>query len=733
MSISTTELNEGSVDRSMRTAQARPEEHRHVHRSEVALARNANVFIWRQGPEAKLIACFNADVTQVAAETLLHWIGMPIALIRSGEITLNRIRLEHQGNFEYELVPLSLLETSEVLQAGSRRPRAILPPPGVKTFKQIREEIYQEMETTPTEDYPNGRRKWYELEASPLMLRICYHHHVQDDVRAEVKIPHNQCIFTGFTSSDTIVQCKADGGDTVAQDVTDERGAPAGPTTVAVAGSARPAYSESVDLRWILPTDMRDENGAPLFPRRVHIDSIPLTVAANVLPMCDTVHDLWFANEFSVDVDEGYRIYTFTDAAAKAGLPERLSLPAEEVASQLHDIYFREHLLHTRLMRVHGGAVPGVWRVDENAWEWYDEEEPEVDSVTDAMTGLQIAEDNGMPEWALERNANVFVWWPTGRLIACFNDAVTPVTVQTLLRWLGIPPSDDDETVIIKRVWLEHLDVTEYAPEPPLDSKPLESTSILTKGVYDCFVQDPIDRTRMPKTTPWEPIDPAGTLKLLQDTKIDQLSLYDDEAGTQVAKYVQNMKIPNVTREAFRGPRNICAFTGSVSGGENGAVDLHWIFPPYMFEKVRTGPRRSAELQSGSLPHRDIRTFTRAAVDIGLPERLSAKPEELELSERFFREHFFHTTLAWFRGGDIHKQDDIRDVKAAVIFHIHDLRDYGALFDPNDEIWKSEVGQDAFKLLGPEEMQSDSSRVSKGTAAQQLERVKLEVFDSCPD
>lgn len=119
-------------------------------------------------------------------------------------------------------------------------------------------------------------------------------------------------------------------------------------------------------------------------------------------------------------------------------------------------------------------------------------------------------------------------------------------------------------------------------------------------------------------------------------------------------------------------------------------------------------------LSSRRADHHRIRTFTRAAVDIGLPERLSAKPEELALSERFFREHFFHTTLAWFRGGDIHKQDDIRDVKAAVIHHIHDLRDYGALFDPKDEIWKSEVGQDAFKLLGPEELLPDSSCVNKG-------------------
>lgn len=37
--------------------------------------------------------------------------------------------------------------------------------------------------------------------------------------------------------------------------------------------------------------------------RSVDIVDIPLTEAANVLPMRDAVHELWFANEFSVDVN----------------------------------------------------------------------------------------------------------------------------------------------------------------------------------------------------------------------------------------------------------------------------------------------------------------------------------------------------------------------------------------------------------------------------------------------
>lgn len=136
---STAELNQDSVDTSVRTAEARPEEHRYVHRSERALARNANTFIWWPGSsEARLTACrclrflltldiltdciimtgFNADVTKVTAQTLLRWIGMPAALRLSGEVVLKKVSLEHQGKLRYKLVPLDPLEPSDVLEAG---------------------------------------------------------------------------------------------------------------------------------------------------------------------------------------------------------------------------------------------------------------------------------------------------------------------------------------------------------------------------------------------------------------------------------------------------------------------------------------------------------------------------------------------------------------------------------------------------------------------------------------
>lgn len=66
-------------------------------------------------------------------------------------------------------------------------------------------------------------------------------------------------------SNNAVPQYGADGGDAVTQDVTDASGATiGGPTVVAVAGSTRSAPAEGVDLRWILPRDMRDTVCSPI-------------------------------------------------------------------------------------------------------------------------------------------------------------------------------------------------------------------------------------------------------------------------------------------------------------------------------------------------------------------------------------------------------------------------------------------------------------------------------------
>lgn len=96
-----------------------------------------------------------------------------------------------------------------------------------------------------------------------------------------------------------------------------------------------------------------------------------------------------------------------------------------------------------------------------------------------------------------------------------FNADITPVTVQTLLRWIGVSieePSDDsdeseearsdeseedrwgeseedrsDEIIVVKRVKLRHRNILDYEPQPLSDA--LESSALLSPGLYGCFLQ----------------------------------------------------------------------------------------------------------------------------------------------------------------------------------------------------------------------------------------------------
>ncbi|KAL1938483.1 hypothetical protein VTO73DRAFT_11506 [Trametes versicolor] len=343
-------------------------------------------------------------------------------------------------------------------------------------------------------------------------------------------------------------------------------------------------------------------------------------------------------------------------------------------------------------------------------------------------------------ELALERRANVFVWWPTRRLVACLNSHVTPVTVQTLLRWLGMPsePRRDGQVVIMKRIWLDHEDTLSYSPQPLPDSEPLESSYILTEGLYGCFLKDSEDPTEVPKAVPWVPLTPAGSFRALQEARLKDLRLCD-VTGASINNYFRTMKIHDAIRDKFEGSRDKCAFTGSTNGSGAAAVDLHWIFPPYMYNYNDTkGAPRDYDISSGKVRHSEdnllpmcaavhelwyenefsvdvedgyrIRTFTQAAVDMGLPERLIAPNPK---RESFFREHFLHTTLIRISGGDIHSQDGIHEMYLKVGACMADLDDYGRKIDPTDEIWKSEVGKDALELVDPEDLLPDISGLSE--------------------
>lgn len=91
-----------------------------------------------------------------------------------------------------------------------------------------------------------------------------------------------------------------------------------------------------------------------------------------------------------------------------------------------------------------------------------------------------------------------------------------------------------------------------------------------------------------------------------------------------------------------------------------------------------------------------ICTFTKAAAEMGFPARFDAPDPQ---KEKFFREHFFHTLLVRFNGGDIRGQYTIHDM-INMVDRLRSLDDDdGAQIDPKDGLWQDEMGRDALALV----------------------------------
>ncbi|EIW54356.1 uncharacterized protein TRAVEDRAFT_52064 [Trametes versicolor FP-101664 SS1] len=318
----------------------RAEKQRPIHRSVRALERNADVFVW--WPDNTLVACFNAQITPVTPDILLRWIGMPAESIQEGQIVVKHARLEHRGILDYSMHPLETVGNTTVLSAGvygcfisdpTEIPKGLAPiEPGiyVRSFKEIRSDHEGHVKANPLL-YEPDHLEWYNSDV----------YDIADALRQQVDVPHNQCVFTGYTSN--VAASNAPTPSIITGS--------SGPTSDAAAksmGDNASVAPKTVELYWIFPSSMNGENDTR------SIDLRKCECWENILPMCVDVHELWFANELSVDVDDGYRIRIFTRAAAAvmAGLPERLDNPNPEWA-----FYFRLHLLHTLLLRFCGGDI----------------------------------------------------------------------------------------------------------------------------------------------------------------------------------------------------------------------------------------------------------------------------------------------------------------------------------------------------------------------------------------
>lgn len=101
-----------------------------------------------------------------------------------------------------------------------------------------------------------------------------------------------------------------------------------------------------------------------------------------------------------------------------------------------------------------------------------------------------------------------------------------------------------------------------------------------------------------------------GTFKVLQETRIEKIRLRNtaNSADSRIATFIKNVSaralhldslltfsntactlqtgISDGIRARYSGPRDRCAFTGPM--GDGAGVGLHWIFPPFLFDMVRS-------------------------------------------------------------------------------------------------------------------------------------------------
>ncbi|KAL1945460.1 hypothetical protein VTO73DRAFT_2311 [Trametes versicolor] len=275
------------------------------------------------------------------------------------------------------------------------------------------------------------------------------------------------------------------------------------------------------------------------------------------------------------------------------------------------------------------------------------------------------------------RDADVFIHWPlTGKIVACFNFQVTPVTSHTLLRWFDMVVAwDIGLKPVLKKVEMEQRGLLEYYPRPLPSEEALADSHILEPGTYACFAgADSMD-----------PPSDAAVHFQGQETSIMTLwerarrNKYNAGVRGRQQAYDEIIAIPSEVVDQVSLPRDQCIFTGATSDAPAGQdVVLSWFFPPYLRGEITTYAA-TREISLGDISWRShfnlvpmradvhqlwlqnafsidvadghrIRIFSKDALDIGLPERLGNPNPEWDV---YLTEHFRHTLVVQVIGGDI--------------------------------------------------------------------------------
>ncbi|EIW54341.1 uncharacterized protein TRAVEDRAFT_52050 [Trametes versicolor FP-101664 SS1] len=258
-----------------------------------------------------------------------------------------------------------------------------------------------------------------------------------------------------------------------------------------------------------------------------------------------------------------------------------------------------------------------------------------------------------LSEKARIRDANVFFWWTSHSntaLLACLNAEVTPVTVQTVLRWMALGAQWSRE-MVIKKVRLRQLGPFLYQALPRSEHPLDRSVVIEPQEIYGFFHPDP--KVYLHSL-------PLYGLYYRETLKAGIQAQEEIETSTPVPQWFLDMYFPNFASAISR-PLKI---------EDLWKTEVKCILPfgerphssdsdPSFTSDGNVVPMRGDvyELWLGNMFSVDvdddyrIRTFSRAAAKIGFPDKL-VDPDKRWAT--FFREHMRYTISVAFFGGDLY-------------------------------------------------------------------------------
>ncbi|KAI0714377.1 cryptococcal mannosyltransferase 1-domain-containing protein [Cerioporus squamosus] len=399
-----------------------------------------------------------------------------------------------------------------------------------------------------------------------------------------------------------------------------------------------------VEVGWIYPPAMwhhagrSEELGIPRGRGPV------FTTYANLVVMRKDLLELFDQNAFSIDVDDGFRIYRFLQSAVDApDLPDKLE--ASEVDEAMIP-FLRTHFHHTLSLRIFGGSIEsfgsdypwhqiqdflaqmGLPPYDEDEFDShvpYDDERWNTPIGQDAKKFYARLEHTvknvkapiyHSSEVARNRKADTFIWWPfsISGMIACFSVELTgPIRAATLAHWISIAGGRSRPNLKLACATgaeFSHRGIMWYTPvifkqRPSPRSVGEESGSDVNEdggsessGAEESGerAEDPGEELAIPLVPDSEQIRPGDYVCWPGGSGEDiprppSISVLVPIAEIKRAQGpLLDCTIPAELRQrydAIHGDKS-CIFTGSLTG-----VEVGWIFPPTLSQFV---PRAASEI-----------------------------------------------------------------------------------------------------------------------------------------